>query len=60
MKWSKGGYWKTRKEKLLKEYKNLSHKDLNFKVGEEKAMVELLSEKLGKTKQELLKMIIML
>ena len=60
MKPDKGAYWKTRKEKLLKEYKNLSHKDLNFKVGEEKAMVELLSKKLGKTKQELLKMIIML
>lgn len=60
MKPDKGAYWKTRKEKLLKEYKNLSHKDLNFKVGEEEAMVELLSEKLGKTKQELLKMIIML
>jgi len=60
MKPDKGAYWKTRKEKLLKEYKNLSHKDLNFKVGEEKAMVEHLSEKLGITKQELLKMIIML
>jgi hypothetical protein len=60
MKWNKGGYWKIRKVKLLKKYENLSHKDLNFKVGEEKAMFELLSEKLGKTKQELLKMIIML
>jgi hypothetical protein len=60
MKSHKGEYWKTRKEKLLKKYQNLSHKDLEFKEGEEKAMVELLSEKLGKTKQELLKMIIML
>jgi hypothetical protein len=60
MKWNKGGYWKIRKVKLLKKYENLSHKDLDFKVGEEKAMFELLSEKLGKTKQELLKMIIML
>jgi hypothetical protein len=60
MKWNKGGYWKIRKVKLLKKYENLSHKDLNFKVGEEKAMFELLSKKLGKTKEELLKMIIML
>ena len=60
MKWNKGGYWKIRKEKLLKKYQNLSRKDLDFKEGEEKVMFELLSEKLGKTKQELLKMIIML
>ena len=60
MKWNKGGYWKTRKEKLLKKYQNLSDKDLDFKEGEEKAMFELLSQKLGKTKEELLKMIIML
>jgi hypothetical protein len=60
MKPDKGGYWKTRKEKLLKKFKNLSHKDLDFKEGDEKAMLELLSLKLGKSKQELLKMIIAL
>jgi hypothetical protein len=60
MKTNKGGYWNTRKEKLLKMYQNLSQKDLNFKVGEENAMLALLSDKLGKSNQELLKMIIML
>lgn len=60
MKWNKGGYWHTKKQKLLKKYKNLSHSDLNFKEGEEKAMFEVLSEKLGKTRQELLKLIITL
>ncbi len=55
-----GGYWKTRKEKLLKRYENLSQKDLNFKVGEEKAMLALLSDKLGKSNQELLNLIITL
>ena len=60
MKTNKGGYWNTRKEKLLKMYQNLSLKDLNFKVGEENAMLALLSDKLGKSNQELLKMIIML
>jgi hypothetical protein len=60
MKANKGGYWNTRKEKLLKMYQNLSQKDLNFKVGEENAMLALLSDKLGKSNQELLKMIIML
>jgi hypothetical protein len=60
MKANKGGYWNTRKEKLLKMYQNLSQKDLNFKVGEENAMLALLSDKLGKSNQELLKIIIML
>jgi hypothetical protein len=60
MKPDKGGYWKTRKEKLLKKYKNLSNKDLDFKEGEEKDMLEGLSLKLGKSDQELLKMIIAL
>ena len=60
MKLDKGGYWKTRKEKLLKKYKNLSNKDLDFKEGEEKDMLEGLSLKLGKSDQELLKMIIAL
>jgi hypothetical protein len=60
MKPDKGGYWKTRQEKLLKMYKSLSQKDLDFKVGEENAMLATLSTKLGKTREELLKMIIML
>jgi hypothetical protein len=60
MKPEKGGYWKTRKEKLLKMYKNLSQKDLDFKLGEENAMLASLSDKLGKTNQELLNLIITL
>jgi hypothetical protein len=60
MKTDKGGYWNTRKEKLLKRFENLSHKDLDFKVGEEKAMLALLSNKLGKSNQELLNLIITL
>jgi hypothetical protein len=60
MKPDKGGYWNTRKEKLLKMYKGLSHKDLDFEVGEENAMLATLSTKLGKTREELLKMIIMM
>jgi hypothetical protein len=60
MKPDTGEYWKTRKEKLLKMHKSLSQKDLDFKVGEENAMLASLSDKLGKSKQELLKMIIML
>jgi hypothetical protein len=60
MKPDKGGYWKTRKEKLLRTYKSLSHKDLDFKEGEENEMLASLSDKLGKSREELLKMIIML
>jgi hypothetical protein len=60
MKPDKGGFWKTRKEKLLKTYKGLSQKDLDFKEGEENAMLATLSRKLGKNREELLKMIIML
>lgn len=60
MRSKKAGYWDNKKEKLLKVYKNLSHKDLDFKEGEEKAMFEILSNKLGKTKQELLRLIITL
>ena len=60
MKPSKGGNWKTRKEKLLKMHASLSQKDLDFKEGEENAMLTTLSKKLGKSREELLKMIIML
>jgi hypothetical protein len=60
MKWDKGGYWKNRKEKLLKLYKNISRKDLDFKLGEENAMLAILSDKLGKSNQELLNLIITL
>jgi hypothetical protein len=60
MKPDKGEYWKSRKEKLLKMYESLSHKDLDFEVGEENAMLATLSTKLGKSREELLKIIIML
>ena len=60
MKPDRGEYWKIRKEKLLIMFKNLSQKDLDFEEGEENAMLAILSHKLGKSKEELLKMIIML
>jgi hypothetical protein len=53
-------YWNDKKEKLLKKYKNLTDKDLNFNEGKEKEMIETLGSKLGKTKQELLRIIITL
>lgn len=60
MKAVRGEYWKSRKGKLLKMFKSLSDKDLDFKVGEENEMLDVLSYKLGKSKKELLSMIVML
>lgn len=60
MKPGKGEYWNTRKEKLLKRFENLSHKDLSYNLGDEKAMLEALSAKLGKSDKELLNLIISL
>jgi hypothetical protein len=55
---SAAGYWKDKKEKLLKRYKNLTEKDLRFDLGQEKQMIESLCHKLGKTDQELLNIIV--
>lgn len=60
MRTSSVGYWKDKKGKLLKKYKNLTDKDLKFNEGEEKEMIEVLGSKLGITKQELLNIIITL
>jgi hypothetical protein len=54
------GYWEDKKEKLLKRYSNLTNKDLSFNLGQEDEMIETLSSKLGKTRQELLSIIIAL
>jgi hypothetical protein len=54
------GYWNIKKEKLKQKYKNLSDKDLRFSEGKEKEMIEILAYKLGKTKQELLNIILAL
>jgi hypothetical protein len=51
-------HWKIKKEKLLKKYKNLTDRDLRFDEGKEQEMMEILGNKLGKSKQELLKIII--
>ena len=54
------GYWNEKKEKLKQKYKNLSDKDLCFSEGKEKEMIEMLGNKLGITKQELLNIIVAL
>jgi hypothetical protein len=60
MKAGNVGYWNIRKEKLLKLYKNLSQKDLEFKLGEENEMLAVLSNKLGLPHQEVLRIIVTL
>jgi hypothetical protein len=54
------GYWNKKKMKLKQKYKILTDKDLSFVEGKEKEMIEILGNKLGKTKQELLNIIVML
>jgi hypothetical protein len=53
-------YWNVKKAKLKQKYEILSDKDLCFSEGKEKEMIEMLGFKLGKTKQELLDIIITL
>ena len=60
MRRNMGGYWPEKKEKLLKHYKNLTDKDLRYNLGQEHEMIETLSYKLGKSTQELLRIIVML
>ena len=54
------GYWNIKKEKLKQKYENLSDRDLWFSEGKEKEMIEMLAYKLGKTKEELLNIIVAL
>jgi hypothetical protein len=54
------GYWNGKKEKLKQRYNFLTDKDLSYRVGKENEMIELLSYKLGKTRQELIYLIVSL
>jgi hypothetical protein len=48
------GYWDKTKEKLKQKYPVITEADLRFNEGREKEMIEMLGNKLGKTKLELL------
>jgi hypothetical protein len=54
------GYWNLKKEKLKKKYPLITEADLRYREGKEKEMIEMLGYKLGKTKQELLNIIVAL
>ena len=47
------GYWNVKKEKLTQKFSGITDQDLNFHVGKEKEMIEMLEYKLGLSKLEL-------
>jgi hypothetical protein len=54
------GFWNGKKEKLKQKFPVINNHDLRFREGKEKEMMESLGNKLGKTIQELLHIIITL
>jgi uncharacterized protein YjbJ (UPF0337 family) len=52
------GYWDEKKEKLKQRFPNITDDDLRYREGKEKEMIEMLGYKLGKSKQELLNIIV--
>jgi hypothetical protein len=54
------GYWDKKKEKIKVKYPFITEADLNYNEGKEQEMMELLGNKLGKSKQELLTIIVAL
>ena len=52
------GFWNDKKEKLKKKYPVITEEDVHFREGKEKEMIEMLGNKLGKSKLELLNIIV--
>jgi len=52
------GYWEKKKEKLKEKFPVITDEDLRYREGKEKEMIEMLGNKLGKSKQELLNIIV--
>jgi hypothetical protein len=52
------GYWSGKKEKIKQKFPTITDKDLEYNEGKEKVMIEMLGYKLGKTKHELLSIIV--
>lgn len=48
------GFWNNKKEKLRQKFPILTDKDVSFNEGKEKEMVEMIGNKMGKTKLEML------
>jgi hypothetical protein len=60
MKLNVVGYWDKKKVKLKIKYPFITETDLKYNVGKELEMMEILGYKLGKSKQELLSIIVAL
>ncbi len=54
------GYWDKKKPKLKEKFPVITDDDLRYREGKEKEMIEMLGNKLGKSKQELLTIIVAL
>jgi hypothetical protein len=54
------GYWDKKKEKIKVKYPFITEADLLYREGKEQEMMEMLGNKLGKSKQELLTIIVAL
>ncbi len=54
------GYWNKKKEKLKQRFPGITDADLAFREGKEKEMIEILGYKLGKSKLELISIIVAL
>jgi uncharacterized protein YjbJ (UPF0337 family) len=52
------GYWDKKKEKLKERFPVITDEDLRYREGKEREMIEMLGNKLGKSKQELLNIIV--
>ena len=52
------GYWDKKKEKLKERFPNITEEDLRYREGKEKEMIEMLGNKLGKSKLEFLSIIV--
>jgi uncharacterized protein YjbJ (UPF0337 family) len=52
------GYWGKKKEKLKEKFPDITDQDLLYSEGKEQEMIEMLGNKLGKSKLELLNIIV--
>ena len=51
------GFWDSKREKLKQIFPLITDEDLSFNEGKEKEMMEMLGNKVGKTKEELIQII---
>lgn len=52
------GYWDKKKEKLKEKFPVITDEDLRYQEGKEREMIEMLGNKLGKSKLELINIIV--